>query len=75
MEDELEFYTRRALEERRAADCSPTPEAKKTHLGLAETFMEKAREAGNAHKRVNGAPLSEHVAVSLQAGAAGHHAT
>lgn len=45
VEGDLEFYTRRAFEERRAAERSLTPEARKTHLELAETYLRKAQES------------------------------
>lgn len=45
MEESLEFYIRRAIEERRAADRSLPPEARKTHLAQAQIYMEMAREA------------------------------
>lgn len=44
MESDLEFYTRRAMEERRAADKALSPEAKRTHKNLAQTYMRKADE-------------------------------
>ncbi len=40
-ESELEFYTRRAVEERRLATIAPTPAAKAAHLYLAASYSAK----------------------------------
>lgn len=45
MESDVEFYTRRAFEERQAADRAISPEAKKTHQDLSATYMRKAQES------------------------------
>lgn len=52
METDLEFYTRRALEEQQAADRAISPEAKKTHSELAETYERKALESASKADQV-----------------------
>lgn len=44
METDLEFYTRRALEERRAADRAQSAEARQSHQSLADSYIRKAQE-------------------------------
>ena len=44
METDLEFYTRRALEERRAVDRAQSAEARQSHQSLADSYIRKAQE-------------------------------
>jgi hypothetical protein len=44
MQTDLEFYTRRALEERRAAERAQSSEARQSHHSLADTYIRKAQE-------------------------------
>lgn len=53
METDLEFYRRRAREEREAADTSLSSEAKKSHQKLASRYDRKVR----ARARINNKPL------------------
>lgn len=50
MERDLEFYMRRAIEERRAADRSLPPEARKIHLDQANIYLQRAWEAAGAQR-------------------------
>ena len=50
METDLEFYTRRAQEERKAAGRAASPEAKAAHEALADTYSRKARDEASKEK-------------------------
>ena len=44
METDLEFFTRRGAEERRAAEQALSPEAKLTHQALADEYKLKEEQ-------------------------------
>lgn len=50
MENGVEFYCRRAAEERRAMECAVTEEAKALHRALADSYAAKLRELGQVGK-------------------------
>jgi hypothetical protein len=47
MEDELQYYSRRAAEELQAAACATSSEAQIRHRALAERYAVIVREAEN----------------------------
>lgn len=42
MTSDLEFYVRRLLQERQAAAMAVDPDAKRSHMALAASYLEKA---------------------------------
>jgi hypothetical protein len=54
MENETEYYTRRAAEERKAAAAAQSPEAEQRHRTLAEHYARIAQQQAAARPMVNG---------------------
>lgn len=48
MENDRDFYARRAAEERKAAERAITPEARARHEQLAESYEARAAESDKA---------------------------
>ena len=55
MESEIEYYTRRAAEEREAAAAARSPEAEQRHRALAERYTQIAQEQAAAPPITSGA--------------------
>ena len=64
MENDFDFYTRRASEERRAAEAATHPGAQASHRALAQEYAARAQEAAvnpagvpGVEARVTDAPI------------------
>jgi len=55
MESEIEYYTRRAAEEREAAAAAQSPEAEQRHRALAERYTQIAQDQAAAPPITSGA--------------------